>query len=339
MLRQAVLNLALNACQAMPDGGTLQARAAGPPSRRRVEIVVEDTGVGIPPEHLPRIFDLYFTTKEKGSGIGLSMVFRIVQLHDGEVEVQSTPGRGTKFTLRFPQAISQELNVERGRRSRLPGDDDASRRLPRTSVTDADPTRGKIDLSHEQPGGLSARSIAAGVGVRDHARRRRRWSVRHSRSRRCRRGSSSPLQRRKRPARSRSTICRRRSRPRRRRGHVRSRPGETQKPPDPKPVELPPALVEPPPAPPPNAAPLLRTPATADRRRRRAADSRHAVQSADGLNNVNFQRLSDDGEEGLQRGQRLHAAAPKRAIKTSNFELGKELASKAEKLANELQGR
>ncbi|HYT73354.1 MAG TPA: ATP-binding protein, partial [Vicinamibacterales bacterium] len=75
MLRQALLNLALNACQAMPDGGTLRiaCRAA---ARGRVEIDVEDTGVGIPPEHLQKIFDLYFTTKEKGSGIGLSMVYR-----------------------------------------------------------------------------------------------------------------------------------------------------------------------------------------------------------------------------------------------------------------------
>lgn len=103
MLRQALLNLAINACHAMPDGGTLRlaCRAA---SRRRVEIDVEDTGVGIAPEHLRRIFDLYFTTKEKGSGIGLSMVYRIVQLHDGEVEVQSTPGAGTRFRLIFPQA-------------------------------------------------------------------------------------------------------------------------------------------------------------------------------------------------------------------------------------------
>ena len=113
MLMQAVLNLAINALQAMPDGGSLRlgCRVA---SRRRVALSVEDTGVGIPPEDLPRIFDLYFTTKEKGSGIGLSMVFRIVQLHDGEVEVQSTPGGGTKFTLFFPQAITQELNAELG---------------------------------------------------------------------------------------------------------------------------------------------------------------------------------------------------------------------------------
>jgi signal transduction histidine kinase len=103
MLRQALLNLALNACQAMPTGGTLRltCRAA---ARRRVEIDVEDTGIGIAPEHLQKIFDLYFTTKEKGSGIGLSMVYRIVQLHDGDVEVQSTPGHGTRFRLVFPQA-------------------------------------------------------------------------------------------------------------------------------------------------------------------------------------------------------------------------------------------
>ncbi len=103
MLSQALLNLALNACQAMPDGGTLKLSCRAT-ARRRVEIDVEDTGVGIAPENLGKIFDLYFTTKEKGSGIGLSMVYRIVQLHDGEVEVQSTPGRGTRFRLIFPQA-------------------------------------------------------------------------------------------------------------------------------------------------------------------------------------------------------------------------------------------
>jgi signal transduction histidine kinase len=103
MLQQALLNLTINACHAMPNGGTLKL-VCRPTSRRRVEIIIEDTGIGIPPENLSRIFDLYFTTKEKGSGIGLSMVFRIVQLHDGDVEVQSTPGHGTKFRLVFPQA-------------------------------------------------------------------------------------------------------------------------------------------------------------------------------------------------------------------------------------------
>jgi signal transduction histidine kinase len=103
MLRQAFLNLALNACQAMPNGGTLRLTCS-PASRNRVEIRVEDSGVGIPPEHLPKIFDLYFTTKDHGTGVGLSMVYRIVQLHDGEIEVQSTPGRGTTFKVLLPRA-------------------------------------------------------------------------------------------------------------------------------------------------------------------------------------------------------------------------------------------
>jgi signal transduction histidine kinase len=103
MLQQALLNLALNACQAMPGGGTLRISASAVHGRR-VEILVEDTGVGIKPEHLGRIFDLYFTTRTKGSGIGLSMVYRTVQLHDGEIEVQSTEGRGTTFRIVLPQA-------------------------------------------------------------------------------------------------------------------------------------------------------------------------------------------------------------------------------------------
>ncbi|HSG00598.1 MAG TPA: ATP-binding protein, partial [Vicinamibacterales bacterium] len=103
MLEQAVLNLGLNACQAMPDGGRLRIAARELPSRR-IEMVVEDTGVGIAPEHLSRIFDLYFTTREKGSGIGLSLVYRTIQLHDGEIEVQSTPGRGTTFRILLGKA-------------------------------------------------------------------------------------------------------------------------------------------------------------------------------------------------------------------------------------------
>jgi signal transduction histidine kinase len=102
MLRQALLNLAINACQAMPHGGALRLVCAQ--ARGRVEVRVEDTGVGIPPEHLGRIFDLYFTTKDQGTGIGLSMVYRIVQLHDGEIEVESTPGRGTTFRVLLPRA-------------------------------------------------------------------------------------------------------------------------------------------------------------------------------------------------------------------------------------------
>jgi signal transduction histidine kinase len=86
----------------MPNGGSLRLKA-GPSSRARVEVIVQDTGVGIAPEHLSKIFNLYFTTKEKGTGIGLSMVYRIIQMHDGEVEVQSTPGRGTTFRVLLPR--------------------------------------------------------------------------------------------------------------------------------------------------------------------------------------------------------------------------------------------
>jgi signal transduction histidine kinase len=103
MLRQAFLNLALNACQAMPQGGTLRIYCEAVRGRR-VAISFSDTGVGIKPEHLHRIFDLYYTTKEKGSGIGLSMVYRTVQMHDGEIEVHSTPGAGTTFRVLLPQS-------------------------------------------------------------------------------------------------------------------------------------------------------------------------------------------------------------------------------------------
>jgi len=105
MLRQAFLNLALNACQAMPNGGTLRILAR-PARDHRVSVAFTDTGVGIDPEHLQRIFDLYFTTKEKGSGIGLSLAYRIVQMHDGEIDVESTPGLGTTFRVLLPEARS-----------------------------------------------------------------------------------------------------------------------------------------------------------------------------------------------------------------------------------------
>ncbi len=104
MMKQALMNLVLNALQAMPTGGVLRCsgRVLG---GDRVLIAVSDTGVGIPPEALPRIFDLYYTSKDGGSGIGLSMVYRAIHLHDGSVEVESTPGHGTTFRLVLPAAM------------------------------------------------------------------------------------------------------------------------------------------------------------------------------------------------------------------------------------------
>lgn len=107
MLQQAFLNLALNACQAMPNGGRLRI-AASLTAARQIAVAFEDSGVGISPEDLSRIFDLYFTTKEHGSGIGLSLVYRTVQLHDGEIEVQSVPGRGTTFRVLLREATASD---------------------------------------------------------------------------------------------------------------------------------------------------------------------------------------------------------------------------------------
>jgi signal transduction histidine kinase len=103
MLRQALLNLVKNAIQAMPSGGRLKASLHSGRDGR-VELRLEDTGVGIPPEHLEKIFDLYFTTKEGGTGIGLSLVYRTIQLHHGDVDVESTPGKGSSFVIKLPVA-------------------------------------------------------------------------------------------------------------------------------------------------------------------------------------------------------------------------------------------
>jgi signal transduction histidine kinase len=103
IFRQALLNLAKNAVQAMPNGGTLTIGATTAKDGR-VEIRVADTGVGIAPENLAKIFDLYFTTKQSGTGIGLSLVYRTVQLHNGDIDVESTPGVGTAFVIRMPKA-------------------------------------------------------------------------------------------------------------------------------------------------------------------------------------------------------------------------------------------
>ena len=103
LLRQAFLNLAQNAIQSMTRGGKLRL-TCGTGKDGRVDVRVQDTGDGIPPENLARIFDLYFTTKKRGSGIGLSLVFRTVQLHNGDIDVESTVGTGTTFVVRLPRA-------------------------------------------------------------------------------------------------------------------------------------------------------------------------------------------------------------------------------------------
>ncbi|MEY4094144.1 MAG: Sensor protein ZraS [Acidobacteriota bacterium] len=105
-LRDVFLNLAQNAIQAMPRGGRLSLSCAALPNRR-VCVRVEDTGVGIAPENLTKIFELYFTTKDRGTGVGLSMVYRTIQIHNGEIDVESTVGVGTTFIVVLPAATLQ----------------------------------------------------------------------------------------------------------------------------------------------------------------------------------------------------------------------------------------
>jgi signal transduction histidine kinase len=97
LIRQAILNLLVNAQQVMPGGGDVTVRTLE--NGRFVKLSVSDTGPGIPIEHRDRIFNLYFSTKPGGTGLGLPMVKKIVEEHHGTVEVQSEPGRGATFTL------------------------------------------------------------------------------------------------------------------------------------------------------------------------------------------------------------------------------------------------
>ena len=118
MVEQIILNLAVNARDAMPTGGRLTIRtqvdkrhpASTPAETSRVCLSVTDTGCGIVPEILPRIFEPFFTTKEvgKGTGLGLATVYGIVQQHRGEITVQSEPGKGTTFNVSFPIAAPSE---------------------------------------------------------------------------------------------------------------------------------------------------------------------------------------------------------------------------------------
>lgn len=102
LMKQCLLNIVLNGCQAMPKGGSLNISTEL--HNGSLELRVQDEGVGIPPESREKVFNLYYTTKENGSGIGLATVFKVVQLHNGEIEFDSEVGKGTTFTLKFPVA-------------------------------------------------------------------------------------------------------------------------------------------------------------------------------------------------------------------------------------------
>lgn len=102
LLKQAALNVIQNGAQAMPDGGSLDVVLET--DRKFAILRILDEGTGIPDDLREKIFDLYFTTKSEGSGIGLAMTYRILQLHHGSIEVKSREGRGTEFRLYIPLA-------------------------------------------------------------------------------------------------------------------------------------------------------------------------------------------------------------------------------------------
>ena len=105
-MKQVILNLLLNALQAMPGGGRLRLSGQVLEDNRWIQLSVQDTGVGIPPEDMNKLFDPFFSTKEGGVGLGLSIAHRIIDQHRGKIQMESTPGQGTLFTLWLP--ISQE---------------------------------------------------------------------------------------------------------------------------------------------------------------------------------------------------------------------------------------
>jgi signal transduction histidine kinase len=102
MFKQALLNLMLNAEQALEDGGSITVQAAA--EAQHVCLSLIDTGKGMTPEVLAKVFEPFFSTKSGGSGLGLPTTRKIVEAHGGAIEVQSEVGKGTKFTIRLPVA-------------------------------------------------------------------------------------------------------------------------------------------------------------------------------------------------------------------------------------------
>ena len=132
-IQQAILNLLLNARDAMPDGGALSITStiitadahttSGYSSVRPgpfVKIRIEDTGIGIPSHLHNRIFEPFYTTKDNGTGLGLSVVYGVVQTHGGFINMESTPGKGTSFEVYFPRATGRARTAGHGRRRVLP---------------------------------------------------------------------------------------------------------------------------------------------------------------------------------------------------------------------------
>ena len=110
-VQQVLLNLLINARQAMPDGGRLIIKVSHDAAAKTVDLMIRDTGSGIPAEKLPRIFDSFYTTKsgpdesgKGGTGLGLAACKKIIEDHHGRIRVESSVGKGTAFTIKLPVA-------------------------------------------------------------------------------------------------------------------------------------------------------------------------------------------------------------------------------------------
>ncbi|MER3445536.1 MAG: hypothetical protein C4291_01275 [Candidatus Dadabacteria bacterium] len=125
-IAQVITNLLINADQAMPQGGLIRVvadnvikGAVDSEGSRYTRIIVEDYGIGIPKEHLPKIFDPYFMTKQRGSGLGLAVAYSIIRNHNGYIDVESELGRGTKFYIYIP-ASTRRAEEERIEQKKTP---------------------------------------------------------------------------------------------------------------------------------------------------------------------------------------------------------------------------
>jgi PAS domain S-box-containing protein len=116
-ISQVLVNIVVNAFQAMPDGGLCRIAAAGRHIEGKdwIEISVQDTGVGIKKEDLSRLYEPFYTTKAGGSGLGLAVAYRIIQDHEGTIQVSSTPGSGTSVVIRLPVASVRRQTLMVGR--------------------------------------------------------------------------------------------------------------------------------------------------------------------------------------------------------------------------------
>jgi signal transduction histidine kinase len=115
-MRQALINMVLNAVQAMQDGGKITVRIEREPDQRGrpsyVRIAIRDNGAGMDEETKARLFEPFFSTKDRGTGLGMSITLGIVAAHKGRIDVDSLPGRGTDFIISLPTEKRSEKRVQ-----------------------------------------------------------------------------------------------------------------------------------------------------------------------------------------------------------------------------------